>query len=780
MALRFSRPAPKYACLPKEKRAGLVSRQGFLSTVPAERINDTILCANGSIKGLVYGDPINERITFNHEKLYMPSWKTPPEPPKIADVLPDIRRMLKEGRFKETPYAAQAAILRDETYNTLMKPGSDGKTRMSIHANMRHCAYTLCIDTKTSGDIYDYIRSCDYETGEVCVRFKDAANSFVRRMCASRTDRAAYISLEAVNKFDTVISLADLGGQPRVSWTGDAYVKCILTGAEREFCFNVIGRYPPEYRDSGFAACVLVRLCGGKGSIEGDRLNIADASSVLISTAIERIAPFDADYADVLGKRFANITEAYPALLSRSAEAVRPLMTRSSLKLGDETLDSIEEILDKTIADPRKLPNALYEKLYAAGRSFLIGDTGELPPGYGQYNINVNLQVCSGNITSLPEQMLVFFKLFESKFDDFRLNAKNIFGCRGIMAGIHPNEESGLMYHFSAPWPHFYWVACAGWVYNEFWGHWLTTGDTEFLREHIVPGLKEVVLFFEDYLKDTDAEGNYIFYPCFSPENGQAHGYPITINALMDIFVCREALTNLLEACRVLDIKDEKENKWREMLSKLPTLLLDNEGALREWAWQTIPDDLDHRHVSHHYAVWPGFDIRTDTEPELSEAVLKSNHKRGQENDSAHGLMHRLFTAIRLKDVYGAEVYLHQLAEHGFVNSGLMTNHNPHRTYFPDALGGLPAALAEMCVYSRPGVIELLPTMSRDFAKGEITGVSLYTFARLDKLNWDMDAHCLNARITSLKDQTIEIRVGSKTRTVSFKAGESINISEEI
>ena len=51
-----------------------------------------------------------------------------------------------------------------------------------------------------------------------------------------------------------------------------------------------------------------------------------------------------------------------------------------------------------------------------------------------------------------------------------------------------------------------------GWIYNEFWGHYLVTGDKEFLRDRIVPALKEIALFYLDYLSDTDEDGKVIFY----------------------------------------------------------------------------------------------------------------------------------------------------------------------------------------------------------------------------------------------------------------------------
>lgn len=37
------------------------------------------------------------------------------------------------------------------------------------------------------------------------------------------------------------------------------------------------------------------------------------------------------------------------------------------------------------------------------------------------------------------------------------------------------------------------------------------TGDLEFLRERVVPGLKEIALFFEDYACDRDENGKTVF-----------------------------------------------------------------------------------------------------------------------------------------------------------------------------------------------------------------------------------------------------------------------------
>ena len=224
----------------------------------------------------------------------------------------------------------------------------------------------------------------------------------------------------------------------------------------------------------------------------------------------------------------------------------------------------------------------------------------------------------------------------------------------------------------------------------------------------------------------------------------------------MDIAICREILTNLIDGCRTLGIEEENIPHWEEQLTSLPTYLLDQEGGLKEWAWPDIEENYNHRHVSHHYDVWPGRAITPETEPELAEAIIISNRKRGQQDDSAHGIIHRAFTAIRLKDMEEAVQNLSQLFTHGFVRRTLQTSHFPYRGVFPDLQGAVPALLAEMCVFSAPGTVEFLPAMPDNLKTGSIDGLWLYTFATINHMEWDEKG--LRASLTSRKDQTLTLR----------------------
>ena len=96
----------------------------------------------------------------------------------------------------------------------------------------------------------------------------------------------------------------------------------------------------------------------------------------------------------------------------------------------------------------------------------------------------------------------------------------------------------------------------------------------------------------------------------------------------MDIAVCREVLTNLIEACEMLDIDPDGVAKWKSMLAKLPPYLFELDGTLKEWAWPTLEERYAHRHISHLYGAWPGDEIDPDRTPQLARAAMIADRRR--------------------------------------------------------------------------------------------------------------------------------------------------------
>jgi len=416
---------------------------------------------------------------------------------------------------------------------------------------------------------------------------------------------------------------------------------------------------------------------------------------------------------------------------------------------------------------------ALLENLFDMGRYWLLLRSGDFPPMWGHIDANVNLQISGGNPGDLPEAMDAFARWVEGLLPDSRTNAKNIFGARGALFSIHPTQRDGALIHFDYSWPCHYWIAGGGWLYSLLWDRYLITGDRDYLRNHVLPGLKEIALFYEDYLKLKDERGNYVFVPSWSPENwpNNADGAPAVINASMDIMVCREVLTHLIQASETLGVESENVPKWKEMLAKMPPHLLDTDGALKEWAWPTLEERLDHRHVSHLYGVWPGDEIDPDRTPQLARAAWLANRTRGREDASAFGLFHRALAGARLKDAYMVNFNLKQVLDQGYVNTSLTTMHYPHHSPAPDAQGALPTLMMEMLVYSRPGVIELLPALPDSLSKGSIKGVMCRTGAKVESLTWDMKARTMDLTLRSRKQQAVDLIVRYGIEAASAPSG---------
>ena len=440
---------------------------------------------------------------------------------------------------------------------------------------------------------------------------------------------------------------------------------------------------------------------------------------------------------------------------------------------------SSEELLSDQRSSDGYSPGFL-EKLFEMCRYWFILTSGKYCSMQAEINANINLQIAPGVQGDHREGMEAYFNWMESLVSDYRRNAKNIFGMRSVHYALTPTKESGVETMFDyAPstgeiWPHPYWISGGGWCVRPFWDHYLVTGDMEFLRNRVVPGYKDLALFYEDFLTLRDKNGNHIFAPSFSPENNPGNlnpGCMAAINTSMDITVCREVLGNLIEACELLQIEAENIPKWQAIIAKLPPHLLEPDGTMKEWSWPTLGERYDHRHISHLYGAWPGDEIDPDRTPRLAKAALIADRHRVPERLAAHGRCHRALVGARLKDSYLVDTELRQLIEEGNVGPTLRCSHDPYAPPMPDAQGGIPTIMMEMLAYSRPGVIEVLPALPPSLANGSINGMLLRTFARLDKLSWDMKARTVDLTVTSVRRQRLTLIARQGIEAISVSPG---------
>ena len=279
------------------------------------------------------------------------------------------------------------------------------------------------------------------------------------------------------------------------------------------------------------------------------------------------------------------------------------------------------------------------EKMYDAGRYMFICSAGELAPNLqgiwtgswnaawsGDFTLDTNLQAaiasgCSANLTDLMEG---YFRLMESFYPEWRLNAKRIYGCRGFFTNARASNTA-LELHWGN-WSGVFWTAGCGWLASFFCDYAEYTGDREFLAKRCVPLLKEIVAFYEDFLSETDKDGRVVFIPSYDPETGSG------INATMDIAVAREVLGKLIAACRTLGIEQDNVPRWEALLGRLPDYPINRDGHLPEFPGKKLK--AAHRHHSPLYPCFQSFDPLFETDAKLRSAAQATVRAKNAASDN--------------------------------------------------------------------------------------------------------------------------------------------------
>lgn len=746
-----------------------VPDRGIHDTAPADSWTDGFLTGSGEYGAVLYGEPARERVIFNHHRLVLPNGTREVTPPVLAERLEPVRDKALAGDYSgaNRDFAAGWELLWTQMY---------------------HPAYELRIAADVA--VADgYGRTTDFRTGQVSSTWTDGRGTWSRRIFASRADRVIVHEMVPPpgRTIDVTLSVhTALDDAPSAHGAGDDLhtrvdFTTLATVADGSGWLNLRGTYPKGLGAYGYEGVTRVVPTGGAVGVSGSAVVVAGAARLTLLTRLDRYeAPAVWDTRP-LHAQLAELEADYAALLARHTAIHSELYDRSRLDLDVPEADrrlSTTALLKRQKATPAVIDRALLERLYDCGRYLFLSSSGILPPrltgiwtgawssawaGDFTTDANVNLQVAQGSILDLTEVMEGYFDLVVGQLDHWRTNARNLYGARGYLAPSRTDGEYGHMLHFdNGEFPGHCWTGGADWLLQPLLEYYEVTGDGTFLRDRLGPALMELALFYEDFLTRTDAHGKVVFVPSFSMENSPGDtGVCLSINATGDISAGRHALTAAIDAANALGAEQgdgEGVERWTALLARLPDYAVNEDGALAEWSWDGLADRYDHRHVQHLYAAWPLHEINPEERPDLLAPALKALDMRGDQNLSAHGSLHRALVAARLKD--GAAVYdnLRKIIGNDMLFRSLMTSHNPGLdVYNADAANTLPAVLAEALLYTRPGVLELLPALPEPWGKGTITGIRGRGGIRVHSLEWDLPARTTVVTVTSDTTQDVTL-----------------------
>lgn len=757
---------------------------------------EALVCGNSRMGAAVYGGAGEEIVQITHGDLWCGQVRG--ELPDVSDTLQETRRLMDARQYREASWVLTNA-LREKGYQSKLGfplPVCDLLVNMPVRSMFRH-----------------YRRTLDMRSSEITVSWEDDGKKYQRSTFMSRADSLLAMEISCdKGPVEAQIGLQlhnpehltrDKKGRP--------FSDMLLAGASISVDGNFV--YYHNINDDGsyFGGVAGVfhadEIAGAepetRGADAGEaklrekeqfvRAKSSGSLLVLCKFFIKSQDP-EAEYKE-LRAQVEEIAAAhdYAGLLARHRALHEPLMTSADINLTDgEDHRTVQELLDEAYEDVT--PNALTEKLWAFGRYlFICGTSGEDNPFplYGLWcgdyepawphnmaNENTQCIYWHAAVGGLGGYIRSLIRYYTSLMDDFRANARKLYGCRGILmpAGTTPglgapNQIVPVIMN---------WTSAAGWISRHFVDYYRFTGDEKCLREEILPFLYEIFLFYRDFLVKKE-DGEYQLYPSVSPENtpknyyipNTPHPMPTTINSTMDVAVAKEVLQNFARYAELTGSYPSEAAQAREMAEHLPAYRYNDDGSLREWIPEEFDDNYQHRHISHIYPLFPGDEAERSGSSKLMEGCRRAVEKRlslGLSSQTGWSFSHLASIFARLKEGDQMMECIDQIAKACLTN-GLLSTHNDWRnmgTSFKmsaapvqlDCSLGMVNAIQEAILFVGSSSLELLPALPGRWTKGNAKGLC-FPGGTVD-LSWNMESGQFKAVLAFHRPVSLMVSIPQK------------------
>jgi alpha-L-fucosidase 2 len=753
---------------------------------PASDWRHAFPTGNGRLGTLLHGGPDRQILTCVQEELFIRGWdRGVVAVAEVADRLADVRRVI-DG--EDLPGRGVADAVR-EARRQLIEKGAREEWIL-----MPHPALDLALDLAGAGAEGVYRRSLDLETGETRTVWQSSEGGVKTRVFSSREHNVNVVQMKATGgrRLNLTLQIRETPGRAANHMGFD------LAGAFRawrtEAAEGGLYQFADYAKDrGGYESVIRVETTGGARRVEGSSLKIEEAESVLLLMRIHPLDDATQSRKDELRRELAELPADYDRLLAGHAALHGEMFRRVTLDLGqaDQWAErSVERLIEASVQTG--ITPLFLEQAFAMGRYLLISSCGRHPPplqgiwagdwspawaGGFVLDSNLNLAVSTVSIGHLPECAESYFSYIERLLPGWRVNARAYLGARGFLVSHYADPETGYLAHFSEGYPWMYWPGGAGWNLRPFYEHGLMTGDTQFMKDRVWPLYRELALFYEDYFIE-GPDGRLRITPGISPENFTPIGL-VASDTTFDLAVAREVFTILRELGPAFGAAPEDMARWKKVLERLPDYRINDDGALAEWLTPRFPDQYNHRHNSHLYGLFPGFELRgTEVEPRLRPAVREAvNRRLAFDTPSAHGLIHLAIMAARIHDADHVLLQLDRLSRRRYFHAGFVSSHDHTalQDYNLDASFSLPRVAMEALLFSMPGRIELMPAWhERLGADGRLTGVVAAGGFIVD-MEWK-DGRLAGVVITAGRDAATQVIHQDARVELQMKAGEKVRL----